>query len=323
MYFIAMRSTISQPASPSIHSTTRPRMMTGSYGLSAGARDSATRASRRRLRAFWESGLVRKTILSSRVLTQSGIECGEPSGRTVARCATEVLSTARRTAGFSMVRLLVVSGGSADDFVVQVGDARRGYGLDQPELHVLRKLLEERPSTAEQDRHLVQEELVDQACLQRCSHDAATHQRDILAAGQLARRGDCVLDGVRQGLPIADLRNRTAAQHDRPSVRVRAATAEVAGVVVRLVPDDDRTDPAGRGVEHAGAWLAELEAVERLARRVTVEVPVEQHRRVAESAVRTGVATADVPVDRDREGAEDLAHRAAFRLEFPEETPGP
>ena len=54
MYFIEIWSMISQAASPSSHSTTRPRTMTGSNGLSAGARDSATRGSRRRLRALRE-----------------------------------------------------------------------------------------------------------------------------------------------------------------------------------------------------------------------------------------------------------------------------
>ena len=43
MYFIEIRSTISQAASPSIHSTTLPRMMTGWNGLSAGVSESATR----------------------------------------------------------------------------------------------------------------------------------------------------------------------------------------------------------------------------------------------------------------------------------------
>jgi hypothetical protein len=45
-------------------------------------------------------------IFSPRVLTQSGMECGDPSGRTVARWAMDVLSTALRTAGFNMVLLL-------------------------------------------------------------------------------------------------------------------------------------------------------------------------------------------------------------------------
>jgi hypothetical protein len=52
VYFVAIWSMISHAVSPSSHSVTRPRMMTGWNGLSAGARDSATRGSRRRLRAF-------------------------------------------------------------------------------------------------------------------------------------------------------------------------------------------------------------------------------------------------------------------------------
>src|ERR1700754_465142 len=50
----------SQAASPSSHSLTRPRMMTGWNGLSAGARDSATRGSRRRLRALRDRGPGKK-----------------------------------------------------------------------------------------------------------------------------------------------------------------------------------------------------------------------------------------------------------------------
>jgi hypothetical protein len=102
MYFIAIRSTISQAASPSIHSTTRPRTMIGSNGLSTGVIESATRGSRRRLRAFRESGPVRNAMCSPTVVTHSGIECGAPSGSTVARWPTTLLSTTRRTSGFSM-----------------------------------------------------------------------------------------------------------------------------------------------------------------------------------------------------------------------------
>jgi hypothetical protein len=54
MYFVEIRSTISQAASSSIRSTTLPRTMTGWNGLSAGVRESATRGSRRRLRVLGE-----------------------------------------------------------------------------------------------------------------------------------------------------------------------------------------------------------------------------------------------------------------------------
>src|SRR6476646_2723648 len=93
---------ISQAVSPSSHSVTRPRMMTGWNGLSAGARDSATRGSRRRLRALRERGPVKKISWSSWVATKSGVVWGEPSGRTVARWPSEVPSRTRRTSGSSM-----------------------------------------------------------------------------------------------------------------------------------------------------------------------------------------------------------------------------
>ncbi len=85
MYLVAIRSTIAQAASPSIHSVTRPRMITGSNGLSGGVSESATRGSRRRLRALRESGPVRMAMRSPSGSTQTGTECGAPSGRTVAR----------------------------------------------------------------------------------------------------------------------------------------------------------------------------------------------------------------------------------------------
>src|SRR6478752_7555387 len=93
---------ISHPASPSIHSTTRPRTTTGSNGLSVGVSDRATRGSRRRLRALRERGPVRKTIWSPRVAIQSGTVWGEPSGSTVATWARAVLSKWRRTSGSSI-----------------------------------------------------------------------------------------------------------------------------------------------------------------------------------------------------------------------------
>src|SRR4051812_14213105 len=116
MYLAAIRSTISQASSPSSHSTTRPRITIGSNGLSAAVSDSATRGSRRRLRAFCESGPVRETTWSPWVSTHSGTVCGEPSARTVARWATCVPSRWRRTSWFSIGLLL------SGDRAVEVGD---------------------------------------------------------------------------------------------------------------------------------------------------------------------------------------------------------
>src|SRR4051812_36399013 len=103
MYFVEIRSTISQAASPSIHSTTLPRTMTGWNGLSGGVRERATRGSRRRLRAFWEPGPVMMATWSPYVPIQTGTEWGAPSGRTLARWASEVPSSTRRTSGLSTV----------------------------------------------------------------------------------------------------------------------------------------------------------------------------------------------------------------------------
>src|SRR4051812_7426005 len=108
---------ISQAVSPSSHSVTRPRMMTGWNGLSAGARDSATRGSRRRLRALRERGPVKKINWSSWVPTKTGVLWGEPSGKTVARWPSEVPSRTRRTSGLSIFLLLSGMAGEAADVV--------------------------------------------------------------------------------------------------------------------------------------------------------------------------------------------------------------
>src|SRR6185437_6166946 len=103
MYLVAIRSTISQAASPSSHSVTRPRTITGLKGLSGGASERATRGSRRRFRALRDSGPVKITTRSPSVPTKTGTQCGDPSGRTVARWATAVPSSRRRTSGSSTI----------------------------------------------------------------------------------------------------------------------------------------------------------------------------------------------------------------------------
>ena len=45
---------------------------------------------------------------------------------------------------------------------MEVGDAGRRDGLDEAQPHVLGQRLEERSAAAEQDRHLVQDHLVDE-----------------------------------------------------------------------------------------------------------------------------------------------------------------
>jgi len=48
--------------------------------------------------------------------------------------------------------------------------------------------LEEWAAATEQDRHLMEDYLVDEARLQRLGHDAAAHQADVLVAGGFAGR---------------------------------------------------------------------------------------------------------------------------------------
>src|SRR3954462_9715944 len=223
MYFVAIRSTISQAGSPSSHSTTLPRMMTGRNGLSAGVRESATRGSRRRLRALREPGPVRMATWSPCVAIQTGTEWGAPSGRTLARWAIEVPSSTRRTSKSSMVVIswACVLGwaaswgcrGSALDLVVQVGDTGRRYGLDEAEADVLRELSEEGSAAPEQDRHLMEDHLVDEPGRQRRGQDAAAHETDIPVTGSLASRRHRVLDaGGDEGLPLRHLRRRPVAE---------------------------------------------------------------------------------------------------------------
>jgi hypothetical protein len=76
---------------------------------------------------------------------------------------------------------------SAFDVVVQVGDARGRDGLDQAQADVPGECREERPARAEKDRHLVQDQLADQAGGQRRRDGAAALEADVLAAGLLAR----------------------------------------------------------------------------------------------------------------------------------------
>lgn len=54
---------------------------------------------------------------------------------------------------------------------MEVGDAGRGDGFDETETHVLGQCLEEGPAAAEQDRHLVEDHLVDQGVLERRPYD--------------------------------------------------------------------------------------------------------------------------------------------------------
>jgi hypothetical protein len=71
--------------------------------LSAGAREIATRGSRRRLRALREPGPVKIAMWSPCVPMKTGTEWGAPSGRTLARWAIEAPSSTWRRSVFSMV----------------------------------------------------------------------------------------------------------------------------------------------------------------------------------------------------------------------------
>src|SRR5689334_3919965 len=173
MYLFAILSTISQAASPSIHPTTRPRTTTGVKGSSAAMSDSATRGSRRKFLAFTDVGPVKNAIRSPSAPTKTGTECGDPSGRTVARWATAVVPSRRRTSGSSMVPL---------DSVAQMGDTRRGYHLNQLQADIGGQVAEETAAGAEEHRDLVQDHLVEQPGAQRGRGDAAAHDRDVLAA---------------------------------------------------------------------------------------------------------------------------------------------
>src|SRR4029450_12031032 len=139
---------------------------------------------------------------------------------------------------------------------------------------------------------------------------APAQQRAVLVAGGLAGCPHRVLDpGGDERLAAGHRRGRSVAEDEKGRGRMgTAVVAEAVGVVVGVAPGGGGADTAGDRVEHPRAGLAEPEPLEDLAWRVTVGVPVEQDRPVAETAAGTGITTGDVAVDRDRQGAEDLAH---------------
>src|SRR5690349_22224225 len=197
------------------------------------------------------------------------------------------------------------------DFVMQVGDARRGDGFDETQPDVFGQRLEERTAAAEQDRHLVQDHLVDQSRLQRFGSDAAAHQGYVLVAGDLAGGLDRILDpGRDEGLAAGHRRRRPVAEDEQRRGRVwTSAVTEAFGIVVRVATRERYADPTGQRVENPGARLAQPESVEHLTGNVAAAQPVEEHAAVAQPAPGARIATGDVAVDRDRVVAEDLAHR--------------
>ena len=76
---------ISSAGSPSTVSTTRPRICALRYGFASSTTESATRGSRAMLRAFRERPCVKNAMRPSSRIAQTGIECGAPSGSSVAR----------------------------------------------------------------------------------------------------------------------------------------------------------------------------------------------------------------------------------------------
>ena len=68
------------------------------------------------------------------------------------------------------------------------------YHVDEAQLDVLGQLLEVGAAGTEQDRHLVEDQLVDETGAQCLGHHTAPHQRDVLVAGRVPRGGDRVLD---------------------------------------------------------------------------------------------------------------------------------
>lgn len=98
------------------------------------------------------------------------------------------------------------------------------------------------------------------------------------------------------------------AEDEQPGRRVGPAASEMVGVLIGVASRHDGAHACGKRVEGLGAGPAQPEPVEHLAGCVAVEVPVEEHRSVAESAPGTGTTAGDVPVDLHRVGAEDLAH---------------
>src|SRR3954447_25148813 len=183
---------------------------------------------------------------------------------------------------------------------------------------MLGKCVEEQEPAAEQDRDLVQDDLVDQPGSQRGGDGAAAHDADILAAGKLAGDLDRLFDGGGDRLRRMQVRHGPVGQYDERRVRVRTAVAEMTGVFVRRPPADHGAVPAREFVEDPGALRAQLEPVaEHLAWGVTVEVPVEQHAGIAETAAELVGAlrrpTTDVAVDRDGESHHYLAHGTSFQ----------
>jgi hypothetical protein len=196
---------------------------------------------------------------------------------------------------------------------VEVGHAGCRDDLQQTELHVLRQLLEEAVTSTQQNGHLVEDYLVDEARFQPGGQHAAAHEGDVLGPGGLACRRDRVLDASGdERLRLADFGRGPVAEDDEWRRRVRATASPMARMLVGGAPRDSRPHSCRDGVEQPGARLAQLESVEYLARRVPVHVPVEEHGRVTETAsellVAVRSATTDIAVDRDGVGAEDLAH---------------
>ncbi len=86
MYFRAVTSFITKAGSGR-NSTTRPRSWASVYGSLKSTTESATRPSRRVFRALREPSLVPTRMRSPSRSTQTGADCGEPSGMIVARWA--------------------------------------------------------------------------------------------------------------------------------------------------------------------------------------------------------------------------------------------
>jgi hypothetical protein len=82
--------------------------------------------------------------------------------------------------------------------------------------------MEEAAAGAQQDRHLVEDNLVDEARFQRGGQHAAAHEGDVLVAGGGAGCGDGVLDAAGdQGLRLADLGRGPVAEDEEWRPRCR------------------------------------------------------------------------------------------------------
>jgi hypothetical protein len=96
---------------------------------------------------------------------------------------------------------------------------------------------------------------------------------------------DRVLDaGGDERLRPADLGRGPMADEEGSRPRDRAPPPKVAGVLVGGAPRDRRPHSCRDGVKEPSARLTQTESAERLARRVPIGVPVEEHRRVTETA---------------------------------------